>query len=146
MKRLEAYERDFKAVIKDWMFEPGDLVLVHNTSIKSLLDKNMKPRYTRPIVVVARNKGGSYIVTEMSGAVWQSKIVKFRVIPYFARKKIDLLESIIAIIDMDKEELTRINALPDDEAILNRDYLMDEVDSDDSDGLDEADKADDICA
>ena len=83
----------------------------------------------------------------MSGAVWQSKIVKFRVIPYFTRKKIDLLEGIMAIIDTDKEGLTRINALPDDEAIPDRDYLMDEVkmvDSDDSDGSDEADEAGDI--
>ena len=99
------------------------------------------------MVVVARNKGGSYIVAEMSGAVWQLKIAKFRVIPYFARKKIDLLEGIMAIIDTDKEGLARINALPDNEAILDRDYLMDKVkmvDSDDSDGSDEADEADDI--
>ena len=107
----------------------------------------MKPRYTGPMVVVTRNKGDSYIVAEMSGAVWQSKIAKFRVIPYFARRKINLPEGIMAIIDTDKEGLARINALPDDEAIPDRDYLMDEVkmvDSDDSDGSDEADKAGDI--
>ena len=98
-------------------------------------------------MVVVRNKGSSYIVAEMSGAVWQSKIAKFRVIPDFARRKIDLPEGIMAIIDTDKEELARINALPDDEAILDRDYLMDEVnmvDLDDLDGSDEADEADDI--
>ena len=149
LKQLEAFGRDFKAVIKDWMFEPGDLVLVCNTSIESLLNKTMKPRYTGPIVVVARNKGSFYIVVEMSGAVWQSKIAKFRVVSYFVRKKIDLLEHIMAIIDMDKEGLDRIDALLDNEAILDRDYLMDKVkmvDSDDSDGSDEADEADDIYA
>ena len=111
LKQLEAYERDFKAVIKDWTFEPGDLVLVYNTSIESSLDKKMKLRYTGPMVVVARNKGGSYIVAEMLGAVWQSKIAKFRVLPYFARKKIDLPECIMAIVDMDKEGLNRINGI-----------------------------------
>ena len=45
LKWLKAYERDFKVVIKDRMFEPGDLVQVCNTSIESLLDKKMKPRY-----------------------------------------------------------------------------------------------------
>ena len=49
MKWLEAYERDFKVVIKDWMFEPGDLVLVCNTSVESSLDKKMKLRYTGPM-------------------------------------------------------------------------------------------------
>ena len=72
------------------------------------------------MVVVARNKGSSYIVAEMSVAVCQSKIAKFRVIPYFARRKIDLPEGIMAIIDTDKEGLARIKALPDDEAIPDR--------------------------
>jgi len=32
-------------VIKDFEFNPGDLVLVRNTAIESALDKKMKARY-----------------------------------------------------------------------------------------------------
>ena len=45
LRRLKAYEKDFKAVIKDYKFEPGDLVLDRNTAVESSLDKNMKPKY-----------------------------------------------------------------------------------------------------
>lgn len=134
LKRLQDYERDFKAVIKDFKFNPGDLVLVRNTAVESSLDRKMKPRYMGPMIVVARNKGGSYILAEMTGAVWQQKVAKFRVVPYYARQKIDLPEGIMAIIDATQETLDRIQAQPDEQ--LDRDYLMEGVklnDSDDSD-------------
>jgi len=146
LNRLKAYERDFKAVIKDYKFKPGDLVLVRHTAIESSLDKKMKPRYTGPMIVVAENKGGSYILAELSGAVWHQKVAKFRVIPYFAREKIDLPEGIMAILDTDAAGLEKIRAQPEEDVDSFRDYLMDGVkmiDSDDSDP-EVVDEADDI--
>jgi hypothetical protein len=146
LRRLKAYERDFKAVIKDFKFKPGDLVLIRHTEIESALDKKMKPRYTGPMIVIAENKGGSYIIAEMSGAVWHRKVAKFRVVPYFAREKIELPEGIMAIIDTDEAGLARIRAQPDEDVDLFRDYLMGEdrvKDSDDSD-QEEVDEIDDI--
>ena len=135
LKRLQAYERDFKAVIKDFKFSPGDLVLVRNTAIESSLDKKMKPRYTGPMIVVADNNGKSYIVAEMSGAVWQQKVGKFRVLPYFPRNRIEIPKGIMAIIDTDQAGLDRIRAQPEEDVPLDRDYIMDDVrmiDSDDT--------------
>lgn len=137
LKRLVAYERDFKAVIKDFKFEPGDLVLIRNTAIESSLDKKMKARYNGPMIVVARNKGGSYIVAEMSGAVLRQKIARFRVVPYFARKKIDLPEGIMSIIDADELVLGEIGTQPEPEVDLERDYLMSDVRMEDSEGSDD---------
>ena len=49
---LERYERDNKISIKDFTFQPGDLVLVRNSEVESLLDKKMKPRYLGPMIVI----------------------------------------------------------------------------------------------
>jgi len=108
LKRLKQYERDYKAVIKDYKFKPGSLVLVRNTAVKSSLDKKMKPRYFGPMIVVVTNKGGSYILAELTGAVWQQKVAKFRVIPYLAREKIDIPEGMLSVIDTTLEGLERI--------------------------------------
>lgn len=136
-KRLEQYEKDFKAVIKDYRFEPGDLVLVRNTAIESSLDKKMKPRYNGPMIVVRRNKRGSYILAEMDGAVWHQKVARFRVVPYFAREKIELPDGILEIIDSNAETLQQIEDQVDPDEELSRDYLMDDVILDESDLSDE---------
>ena len=114
-------------VIRDYKFQPGDLVLLRHTAIESSLDKKMKPRYNGPMIVVRENKGGSYILAEMTGTVLPFKCAKFRVIPYFARKNIPIPEGIMNVINLSKKELDDIDALPDDDAVLTRDYLMDGV-------------------
>ena len=143
LRQLKKYESEFKAVIKDYSFEPGDLVLVRNTAIESSLDKKMKPRYMGPMIVVKRNKGGSYILAEMDGAVWHQKIARFRVVPYFAREKIEIPEGILSIIDCNLEKLQQIEEQEDPDTELSRDYLMDDVVLNDSDDSDE-DEADDV--
>jgi ABC-type Fe2+-enterobactin transport system substrate-binding protein len=140
LKRLRCYEFDNKAVIKDFHFKPGDLVIVRNTAIESSLDKKMKPRHNGPMIVIAENKGSSYIVAEMTGTVSQHKVAKFRILPYFARRKIELPEGILSIIDLSPEGLERLKQLPEEEEdtvqILSRDYLMDNVNLVDSENED----------
>ena len=136
LQRLLRYEKEFQAVIKDYKFVPGDLVLLRNSIVENTLDKKMKPRYTGPMIVVAENEGGSYIIAEMTGAVLRHKVAKFRVIPYFARRRIGIPEGIMKIIDLDQVGLDKIKAMPEDDSLPSRDYLMDDVkmiDSDDSD-------------
>ena len=111
-------------MIKDYKFEPGDLVLIRNTVIESSLDKKMKPRYTGQMIVVRRNKGGSYILSEMDGSVWHQKVGRFRVVPYFAREKIELPEGILKVIDCDQETLDKIENQIDPDEELSKDYLL----------------------
>ena len=74
---------------------PGDLVLMRNTAIEDHLNRKLKPRWLGPLIVIKQSVGGSYLLAEMDGTM-----LKFRVIPYFARERITLNKRITAIIDL----------------------------------------------
>ena len=101
LKDLEKY----KHVIKDYVFERGDLVLVRNSAIKMSLDRKMYDRYLGPLVIMGRSRGGAYAVAEMDGSVFDKKVAAFRVIPYFARRKIKLPDDLEEFMDVSRDRL-----------------------------------------
>jgi hypothetical protein len=93
----------------------------------------MRPRYTGPIIVISRNKGGAYIVAELDGSLYDRPIAAFRLIPYFARQHIDL-PPLETLLDVSIERLRELEETTYD----NTDEYFDE-DSPDTDPLEEDD-------
>jgi hypothetical protein len=91
-RAARTFERDHKATIRDFDFKRGALVLIRNTAIEKSLNRKMCARYLGPLIVIARNRGGAYILSELDGAVLDRPVAAFRVIPYFARSTIPLHE------------------------------------------------------
>lgn len=103
LKAMVQFEKDYAPSIKDYDFKLGDLVLVRNTAIEKSLNRKMRARYLPPCIVIARNKGGAYIIAELDGSVFDRPIAAFRVIPYFAQMKLALPPPLDSLIDISRE-------------------------------------------
>src|SRR5271156_6522008 len=117
------FEKDHAHTIKDF------IVLARNTAIEKALNRKMRPRYLGPLIVISRNRGGAYILSELDGSVFDRPITAFRVIPYFARAKIALppLEDLVDISQRHLTELEESDDVdPDDAPPDDTDLLPDD--------------------
>ena len=89
----------------------------------------MRPRYLGPLIVITKNKGGAYIIAELDGSVFDRPIAAFRVIPYFARTKIDL-PPLDDLLDISRNRLQQMKdsivADPDDDETDAPDFPSDD--------------------
>ena len=111
------FEQDHTHTIHDFNFKPGALVLVWNTAIEKALNWKMRPRYFGLMVVISKNRGGAYIICNLNDTLTHSSVTAFRIVPYFARDNIDLLD-LEQHIDMSAACLCKLEDTP----IMNPDY------------------------
>ena len=114
-RQLARFEQQSRYKIRNFNFKPGDLVLVRNSSVEKSLDSKMQPRYNGPMIVIARKRGGAYVLAEMNGHVSQWQVAAAKVIPYFARRHIKLPENIYDVIDQTADSLKKIIERDEDE-------------------------------
>lgn len=98
--------------IIDYDFRPRDLVLVRDVDNEKNLSGKANPRYNGPYVVVRRNRGGAYVLAELDGSLSRLRYGAFRLVPYQARKAIDV--DISHLLQLPPEEL---QALTQDDSI-----------------------------
>ncbi|CDO72748.1 hypothetical protein BN946_scf184990.g31 [Trametes cinnabarina] len=128
--RIEAakkFERDHPATIRDFDFKPGSLVLMRHTQIEKSLNRKMRPRYTGPLVVVSRNRGGAYVLCELDGSVLHRAIAAFRLVPYLPRKAIALPPGFADISQKRLDELisSEDNGKDDEEPEVSQELVAD---------------------
>jgi len=105
LRAAKRFEENHARTIRGYDFKTGDLVLIRNTQYEKSLNRKMRPRYLGPLIVVSRNYGGAYIVSELDGSVLHRPIAAFRVIPYLARQSIPIPEQFIDIPESRLKEL-----------------------------------------
>ena len=106
VRDVQKLEEDHKQTLRDFNHQPNTLVLIRNTAIEKSLNRKMRPRYLGPYVVVARNRGGAYIIAELNGAVLDRPIAAFRVLPYFAR--MDPISTPSGWLDVDSQRIREL--------------------------------------
>lgn len=83
---LKQFTEKFKHTIRDYDFQPGQLVMVKNTMVESEIGwRKYEDKYYGPLVVLKRHHGGSYVLAELDGSVSMLRCAAFRVAPYYPR-------------------------------------------------------------
>ncbi|KNZ72198.1 hypothetical protein J132_04319 [Termitomyces sp. J132] len=102
------FAEEHKSSIKDFNFKPLDLDLVKNIITESSHSAKMLPCFHGPMIVITKTRGGNYIVAELDGSVWQTRVAAFRVVPYKSQRQLELSQSLEQWVDITLEKLEEL--------------------------------------
>jgi hypothetical protein len=126
------FKKKYANTICAYQFAPGDLVLVRNSRVEASLDRKTKPQWIGPMVIVRQTSHGAYILAELDGAISKLRFAAFRVIPYHARRRMNIdLETFFVFPDADEETEDVEDETEMDEDIQETAGLEEEAPSDD---------------
>lgn len=118
-------ELEHASRMRNFDFQPGNLVLARNTRVEKTFTRKNWMRYMGPLMVIRRNQGGAYIVAELDGTVWRNPVGAFCLIPYQARLSLPLpdlddfldisTDDLLAMADDDDPDLDREGPLIDED-------------------------------
>ena len=91
LRSKETFERRYERRLRKEVYSPGELVLVRNKAVEQSADRKHKPRYLGPFIVIRQTKGGSYVLSELDGAVWRQGVAAFRLLPFISREQVEEL-------------------------------------------------------
>jgi hypothetical protein len=129
---IRQFKKKYTNTICTYQFAPGNLILVHNSCVEASLDRNTKPRWIGLMVIVRQTTHGAYILAEIDGAISKLRFAAFRVIPYYARQRMNIdLENSFVFPDADEETEDAIDEMEPNEDIQETAGLEEEVLSDD---------------
>ena len=136
IKAVIHFEQEHASTITDYNFKLRDLVLIQNTTIERSLNHKMHARYIGPLIIILRNWGGAYIISELNSSVFNRPIATFCVIPYFTWQHINIppLDKLINITLCwlhELEETTLSDPNEEDEDFATNRYPSPDVDNDD---------------
>ena len=111
LQDAEDFEARNRSTTRDINAQSGSLVLIRNTAIEKSLNRKMRARYLGPYLVVSRNRGGAYILSELDGAVFDRPVAAFHVLPYFACR--DPIAFRPDVLDVDTQRIRELEASTD---------------------------------
>lgn len=98
-----------------------------NLAIESLADKNIKPQYLSPIIVIRQLKREAFILTELNYSLQQNKVAAFKVILYLTYIKIVFGNKVRVLLDTPESSVKELEK-SSVEGVSKESSLVDDLD------------------
>ncbi|KAF7776572.1 hypothetical protein Agabi119p4_4965 [Agaricus bisporus var. burnettii] len=83
---IREFNKRYENTIQELTFDEGALVLVRNSRHDKDLGSKTAPRcFGRPMIVLRRTTGGSYILSELDGSISKLRFTAFQLVPHHPR-------------------------------------------------------------